>query len=276
LTLRTPRFSTSIPNVQELVDSQDRQQLIELDLSQSEMHHLQNVLRISLGNTVEVIDTTSAILIRGEIVSMQSSTISMKIDKVTEPMDFRLTLIAAIIKPNLLEDIVDKATQVGVTNFCFYHAQRSKFKLDKQKQQQKIERFQKIAEAALKQSGTSLWPSFSFHDNIQTALESLTQENVKQQRFILLAETFDAKPEAQPVNFTTHLSSLAASRSLLEPESESADFQIIIGPEGGLCEEEVNGAKQHNFVPASLGQKTLRAETAAVVATGICASVFCN
>lgn len=272
--MRTPRFSTHIPEIKLLLEKQDAGQplgKIELQLSPTEHHHLVNVTRIALGETIQVIDTTSAITVCGAVEALEQSSISLGVTSLITPANLQLTLIAAIIKPTILEQVVDQATQIGVTNFCFYHAARSKFKLDAAKQQQKLQRFQKIAEVALKQSGTSHWPSFSFHQNLETALNSLTGSQNEPKRFILLADTYDAKPELQPINFTTLLTPTTPSTTQLEPKRQSVDFQIIIGPEGGLEQNEVNCALRHNFVPASLGQKTLRAETAAVVAAGVCA-----
>ena len=274
--MRTPRFSTQIPEIKSLLEKQVAGQTlgkIELHLSPAEHHHLANVSRIALGETIQIIDSTSAITVCGTVEALEQSSLTLNVTSLIKPANIQLTLIAAIIKPTILEQVVDQATQIGVTNFCFYHAARSKFKLDAAKQTQKLQRFQKIAEVALKQSGTSHWPSFSFHENLNAALSSLADNQIETKRFILLADTYDAKPELQPINFTTLLSPSTPATTQLEPKAQSVDFQIIIGPEGGLEENEVNCALRHNFVPASLGQKTLRAETAAVVAAGVCACV---
>ena len=51
--------------------------------------------------------------------------------------------------------------------------------------------------------------------------------------------------------------------------SRSKKIYVMVGPEGGLTEEEVALAREHGFIPAKLGQRILRTETAAITLIGI-------
>jgi 16S rRNA (uracil1498-N3)-methyltransferase len=152
-------------------------------------------------------------------------------DKIGEK---KVTLFCAVLKKENFELVVQKATECGVSKIIpIITARTVKTGLN-------LERLQKIAREASEQSGRSTVPEISEPISFDESLEMTRQNDLK----IL----FDI------------------SGKFLGKTSKNSPA-IWIGPEGGWTPEEIKKATQNNFKIASLGPNTLRAETAAIVAT---------
>lgn len=147
----------------------------------------------------------------------------------------KVTLYQSIIKKDKMEWVVEKATELGVSKIVPIISERS------EKKSFNLERAQKIAIEAAEQCGRADVP---FIESSQYLADSI--QELKNKAFI-----FD--PSGTP--FETSL--LATDYSSLS---------IFIGPEGGWSEKEIERFKELGVEIFSLGQLTLRAETAAIVA----------
>ena len=215
---------------------------ISKSLSEDESRHATKVLRLKNGDDVEVIDGKGNIFYC-RIANADSSACGVEIisQKKQYQKPYFLELVIAPTKNmDRVEWLVEKCVEIGVDSFVFIetkNSERSKLRLD---------RLQKIAISAMKQSKNYFMPSFSELKKI----EDVINQDFKGQRFI--AHCFE--------NDKKHL------KQLLKANSR---YQILIGPEGDFTQQEIEKAISKDFTPASLGENRLRTETAALLACAV-------
>ena len=151
-----------------------------------------------------------------------------------------LVLAAALLKGAKMDFVVEKATEIGVRRIAPVVCRRVVG------QGARTERWRKIAIAAAKQSGRTAVPEVDPPRPL-AELVRLPWPGLR----LLAWEGEHERPFA----------SLAA---------EAAAVVVVVGPEGGLAEDEVAEASAHGFTPLSLAPRVLRAETAAIVAATLC------
>lgn len=151
----------------------------------------------------------------------------------------QVVLYCAILKKDNFDLVVQKATEVGVTEIYPVISKRA-VKLDVN-----VERLTKVAKEAAEQSGRGIVP--------------LVHDPLKFSEALLYAAPNDA-------NYFFELGAPAFDRGVLKMRGMNR-IGIFIGTEGGWDETEVEAAKKNYFHVASLGNLTLRAETAAIIAT---------
>ncbi len=144
----------------------------------------------------------------------------------------KIFLFQSIIKKDNFEWIVEKGTEVGVFSFEPVISDRS------EKKNLNLERLNLIAKEATEQSGRNFVPNISEPKNLSEILENLKMSAV----------AFDG-------------SGNKFSSSQIKSENELA---IFVGPEGGFTEKEIELFKSKNIPIFSLGEFTLRAETASI------------
>jgi 16S rRNA (uracil1498-N3)-methyltransferase len=220
-------------------------------LSKEESRHIKKVLRLEAGAVVELLDGDGG-LFRGEITAMDRSvevvitaTLSAEDEATTS-----LEVYQAILKGEKMDTVVQKCTELGVTSMVAMQSSRCQGKLDPVLAAKKQGRWQRIGLAACKQCmrpvPMDIVEPLSFTEAICS--ERLGKKSLR----ILFWE------EEKEV----HLRDIK--------EIETADsIALLLGPEGGLSEEEVELARQHGWISVSLGERILRAETATLTAVSI-------
>jgi 16S rRNA (uracil1498-N3)-methyltransferase len=158
-----------------------------------------------------------------------------------------LTLAQAVLKGSRFDLIVEKGTEIGVSVFIPLLCARSVATLE-----HKVDRWRRIALAAMKQCGRSLWPSISVPMSFKEALDTLSSGDLKW----IAHEDVDIEP-LNLKDFSRKINNYNGIGRIV----------LLIGPEGGFTEQEVAEALSHGFNPISLGTRRLRSETAAIVAT---------
>jgi 16S rRNA (uracil1498-N3)-methyltransferase len=207
---------------------------------------IKNVLRLSPGDNVNVFDgsgkeyATSLKSIGNEAVGEVVSTCAPS----TEP-SMRITLVQGIPKGEKLEFILQKCTEIGVSEFIIVSTERSVPKISAQKLPSRLERWRAIAKEAAEQSGRVRVPSI---------------EGV-----LTLKETFARYPHGL-IAWEKE-----AEHSIGEElrAGNREETTLFIGPEGGFSAEEIDLAVRHGITPISLGRRILRTETAAIVGSAI-------
>lgn len=144
---------------------------------------------------------------------------------------------------------VQKAVELGIFEITPLTSIRCNVKLDEKRSLKKVESWQKIAVSACEQSGRAFVPKVNEITDLKTW----------------------CKKDADALNLT--LDPLSSLR-LKDLKPTSAKIRLLIGPEGGLSQEEINEAAQCGFIGVSLGPRILRTETAALVALSILGSHF--
>ena len=156
----------------------------------------------------------------------------------------KVSLYLAILKKENFEIAVQKAVEAGVSEIIPIITERTiKTGLNE-------ERLKKIILEASEQSGRSFVPTLSPTLYFKEALASGNDKNEK----IIFTPLL--------TNDGTHLDS-----ELYTPNKEAENISVFVGPEGGFTSKEIKEAKDLNYTISSLGSLTLRAETAATIAT---------
>lgn len=214
-----------------------------VDLPSTKAHYVRNVLRLKNGQNIILFngsyshDFMALLLIEGKrvrakIVSSQEK----NNDSLAET-----TLIQGIGKSEHIDFLTQKATELGVQNLIFFNAQRTQSCVKNNRLEKKLNRWKDIAISACEQCNRNRIPSISFFAELQSVLHQLPSSN----RIVL---DFNGKP----------FHSLQLSFDTQKP------FQVLIGPEGGLVDEELKLAIESGFQPYVMGPRVLRMETAAI------------
>ena len=217
-------------------------------LSGSEAHHLQHVLRLKQGNHITLFDGTGTTY-EGEIVALvpMVKVNIIRINAVDENRT-RLHLGQALIKPKKTELVLQKSTELGIDDITIF---TSRYCAVKKPTEDKQERWQRIAMESCKQCSRAtppqIHPIASFTECIKAASNS------------------DLKIIFWEENADLDLKEIAGMIHKKQP----ASVFYIIGPEGGLTDEEVALAKRQGFLSVTLGKQILRAETATIAAGAV-------
>ena len=188
------------------------------------------------------------------ITSADPDRISLKIENQTmceaEP-SVDITLFMALPKSDKMEYVIQKSVELGVKKIVPFCASRCVVKLSGKDVARKVERWQKIAYAAAKQSGRGIIPQV-------TEPISVKEMCAKAQDFDLPLFCYECEEE----------NSLKSALS----KAEFKTACVVVGPEGGFDIDEVEQAKKVGFNIVSLGKRILRCETAPGCA--ICAILY--
>lgn len=209
-----------------------------------EFSHLTHVMRRGVGDAIRIVDgagTAYDVIIEELSGRRARCRITARSERPGEPA-IHLRLGVAILKNGANFDfLVEKATELGVSAIVPLLTERTIPRHARQ------ERWQKIALAAMKQSGRSVLPQV---DELQTL------------------DRFLAGSAAAGVRLLPHEKT---GRPFLREALPGGTRSVAaaIGPEGGFSESEVARAVSAGFLPVSLGQRRLRSETAALITVGL-------
>jgi len=230
----------------------------DISVTGENFHHLSHVLRCKVGDTIEVLFQNSQVF-KASITQTCNECLSVRLlQETTTHAKKSITLICGYPKPATAEFITEKAVEIGISNIHFFFADRSQARLSKEQADKKLSRLEKIKESALKQSGlVGQVTKIYYHNSLKDSLEELTPlPNMLKIVFVTPDDMHDNMYDAHN------------AIKLIQSTQETDSYAMIVGPEGGLCGQEVQLAKDYGFVTASLGDKVFRTETA-VIAGGL-------
>ena len=216
--------------------------LPHLVIEGEEFSHLTHVMRKTIGDAIRVVDGEGTMYeaVISEVVGRSARcTITSRQERVHES-EIEVTLAAGIVKnASNFDFLVEKATEIGVRTIVPLLTGRSVAR------HARIDRWQKLALAAMKQSGRCILP----------VVRPLTP----------LADFLRAAPPGG-LRCIPHEQVVTPALRTLCGQSAMTSVILCIGPEGGFTHEEIDLATKEGFVPVSLGPRRLRTETAAIVA----------
>ena len=220
------------------------------EISGDDARHLTRVLRVEPGQRYEISDNRHVYL--AEVDTARKEHVTFRtLEKLAEPAPaVRLILCAALIKFDHFEWMIEKATELGVSEIVPVETIRSERGLERAAWK-RVERWRRIALESSQQSRRAFLPEVSVPKSLRDvlALEATY-------RFVL------DEDHAHPLN-----RALPAGRSLDDTVA------VLIGPEGGWTAEE-RSQFSASWTPVSLGPLILRAETAAIAALAILNSAW--
>ena len=221
-----------------------------IEISENNIHHLRNVLRVKDGELIKVvINRSQEALASVEISKKQlfAKIINIKdIVLYTNPVS---SLCFAFCKSSQNEFVCEKATELGIENLIFWKSEHTSIKI--KELDEKLTRLNKIAEGAARQSKQDFLPNIVLMESLPSAVDYLRSEfENKKNLFLYTSLEDDVKPLSK-------VSSLFSKDDLA--------VHIFVGPEGGFSQNE--SKYMHEFAESvTLGNSVLKAETAAVVA----------
>jgi 16S rRNA (uracil1498-N3)-methyltransferase len=213
----------------------------------SHAEHLSRVLRARIGQEFELI--TQGEVRQGRVIAVSDARVDFELgEAVRAGAVSPVTLVISIFKFDRMEWAIEKCTELGVAKIVPVVAQRTEKHLAAAAGK-RVERWQRIARQASEQSRRAAAPEITKPLKLNEAL-ALPGD----QRIVL--------SEAEPV------------RILKDVLVQGRDLVMAFGPEGGWTEPELERFAQANWSSASLGSTILRAETAAIAATAVAASLL--
>ena len=227
----------------------------EIKILGEDVNHIRNVLRLEKGEQIKICDKDLSKNYICEIFEISKEFINCKIIEETNldaEGNVELTVFQGLPKADKMELIIQKCTELGASSFIPVEFSRSIVKLNERDSYKKIERWQKIVEMAAKQSKRDLVPEIKNLININNLCTEIDNFDL-----VLLAFENEDK------------NSLKNELLKIKNTKDKIKIAVIIGPEGGIEEKEVDVLKNSGAKVVSLGKRILRTETAALCMASI-------
>jgi 16S rRNA (uracil1498-N3)-methyltransferase len=224
----------------------------KVKITGEDVKHISRVMRMNVGDEI-ICSNNDSRTVRCLISNQTDHEIVADIIEELQPnteLPLEVTIVQGLPKGDKLDLIIQKGTELGAAEFIPFSAARSVVKWEPKKVGKKLERLEKIAKEAAEQSYRERIP-------VVQQLHSLTELKKQLPLFdcVIVAYEEVAK-EGEQKQFASTLNKLTSGQKVA----------IIIGPEGGLTEEEIDQLKTDGAITCGLGPRILRTETAAMYA----------
>ena len=214
--------------------------------SSNDEHHILHVMRMKKGDEIEVVSNEKVYLCRIDSTNPLKVSVIHEIENDVELKE-DVTLLFALTKGDKIDLVLQKATELGVKKVALIESERTVVKYEEKDIDKKLARFNKIMKEASEQSHRVIVP------------ELLGIYNLKN----LPKEIFS------DVNFVAYEKDANDISGAFQGLEKGKSVSILIGPEGGFSEQEINRLTDQGFIRTSLGKRILRAETAAIYALSV-------
>lgn len=218
-----------------------------------DVNHIINVLRLKIDDNIVIGNKQSGVTYNTKIAEILKEKVICKIKNINEnsaESNVKVSVFQGLPKADKMEYIIQKCTELGAVEFVPVALKRSIVKLNGKDEAKKIDRWQKIAEVAAKQSGRDIIPQVKNVLNVKDLVEMIS-------KFDLFIIAYEAEKENSLKTI------LQKNRENILKKNEPK-IGIVIGPEGGLDLEEVNVLKENGAEIITLGNRILRTETAPI------------
>jgi len=223
------------------------------ELSGEDAEHLVRVLRAEVGQVYEISDNKNLYLAEVEIARKSQVTFKVLEDLPLPAAEAEIVLVAALIKFDRFEWMVEKATELGVAEIRPFEATRTERGL-MQAAAKRSQRWEKIAHEASQQSRRAKLPIIAQAESFAQAI----------------------RHDASVKLFLDEDSEMPILKSLPEVRDVTDRVALLLGPEGGWTPEERESALAAAWKSCSLGSTVLRAETAATAGLAIVRAAWAN
>ena len=215
-------------------------------------NHIKNVLRMKVGDTILISANGKSDLCEIEIIDNDEIVAPIiEEDYQNTELPLQIHLFQGLPKSDKMELIIQKAVELGVYSITPIEMKRCIVKLDDKKKKSKQTRWQAISESAAKQSKRNTIPEINEIISYKAALNTAKELDL----LLVPYENEDG---------------ILSTKEALAKLKEAKSVGIIIGPEGGFDDAEIEAAKDAGGRIISLGKRILRTETAAITAVGMC------
>ena len=223
----------------------------EIYIKDDDVNHIANVLRLKKDDKILVCDKDVGVTYQTQITQISKNMVVCRIlNKIQENTEskIKVSIFQGLPKADKMEYIIQKTTEIGVKSIIPVEMRRCEVKLDEKDGKKKIQRWQKIAEVAAKQSGRDIIPDIQDIINIDELTNMINQ-------FDLVIVAYE---EEKNVTLKQILKNIPTS-------SKNLEIGIVIGPEGGIENQEIEKLKSKGAKIITLGSRILRTETAPIV-----------
>lgn len=217
----------------------------EADLDEAASHHILKVLRMDVGRPLILFNGQGG-QYSAEIIAKTKKIARVSVtgfDAADKASPLRTHIAIGISRGERFEWVLQKATELGVSEITPLFAQRGEVKLSGERLAKKAQSWQKIIIAACEQSGLNILPILK----PAMRLDDFLKQDLPSAKFVLHHRQAQRFADCKPCN----------------------DVTMMIGPEGGLTEEEIASAQDTGFQALTLGPRVLRTETAPIVALSL-------
>jgi 16S rRNA (uracil1498-N3)-methyltransferase len=223
---------------------------LELTVDRAQSHYLTRVLRLRPGDRVQVFDGCGR-RFEAQLVTDQRDACKLCLTSAeahSPAPRVSICLAQCLATGDKMDWIIEKAVELGVSRIVTLKAERCQLRLDTERAARRLEHWQRIVEAACMQSGQDHLPQLDGPMALTDWLSDLKADPARaSQQWRLL------DPEAP------HL----LSESGLSPDGS---VTLLVGPESGLSDAEIQAAVTIGFQRARMGAQVLRTETAGLAA----------
>ena len=226
-------------------------------LEGSEVRHIKNVLRLKPGDTIRLFDG-QGFEYEAAIQHMRSSRVELRITHkypAAKESPLQMVIAQSLLKEKKMDGLLRHLCELGITHWVPFISERSVAKPGANRLPGRTARWEKILKESCKQCQRARLP-----------------EIVKMMSFdevLYFGQSFDLK-------IVFYENESATLDSLIQPAAQPAlqKILLILGPEGGFSNQEIEKAKAAGFAVAGLGPRILRAETAAIAACTLIQYLF--
>lgn len=224
----------------------------EVTLNSQVSRHLATVLRLNAGDAVTLFNGSGGEYLSTLTLSNHKSVIAHieSFNAIERESPLRIHLGIGLSRGDRMDWVIQKATEVGVAEITPLFTERTEVKLKADRQNKKYNHWQQIIISACEQCYRNQLPQLHSPRPLHDWLDDVQSE----QKLVLHHRSDNGVDQIRPL--------LASSAALL------------IGPEGGLADKEINAAMANNFQTLTLGPRVLRTETAPVVAISVLQSLW--
>ncbi|MBI80261.1 MAG: 16S rRNA (uracil(1498)-N(3))-methyltransferase [Gammaproteobacteria bacterium] len=222
-----------------------------VNLDAESIHYIRNVLRLNAGRKVNLFNG------KGQekeciIEKLAHKEATLRINKNLIPLKepgIKITLIQGLPRSGVIDNIIQKSTELGIYDIYPVFTQYSIIKIQADSAKKRLQHWEKISYGACEQSGRHVPVKINNPQKLESCLEKINPKSTK----IVL------HPSKQSINFSDFLNLKVAPKNIL----------VIIGPEGGLSDIDLQLISKAGFQKISLGPRLLRVETAAISACSL-------
>lgn len=217
----------------------------QIELTETVFHHWCKVLRAQVGDQATLFNGQGGeYLVELTEVAKKSATVQvLTFNPANRTPAIRTLLGQVMSKGDRMDYAIQKAVELGVSEIQLLTSERCEMRLKYDRDQKKLDHWQGIAIAACEQCGMNIVPKIL----APLSLEKWLASELPATKLVLAPNKDETDPLTQA----------------------SQNIALLIGPEGGLSEAEIQAANEVGFMNWCIGERVLRTETAPVVALSI-------
>lgn len=221
-------------------------------ITDPEARHISKVLRMGPGERLILMDGKGTRFL-ALIESVSSREVSVALEKplpIPIPSPVKIVLCQALLKSRTMDYVIQKTSELGVDSIIPFASKRTVVRFEKERLANRMRHWREIAQSSAKQSDRDR-PALI--DPVLTFSELITKWKKTDSLKIILWEDEPSRD----------------LKAQLRASSPTKQFVVMVGPEGGFGREEIEAARNAGFISVSMGNRVLRAETAAMTLVGI-------